>query len=421
MKTYPKNKTAVIVAGFRTPFMFSGRGFKNMKEEELGASAVKELIERTPIKAEEVEELIVGSSESPHNHLAQAIVQLAGLPKGMPAWTVKNKDLSSLESLIMATIKINQGVSSVVIAGGVDNISQKPFLVRSNKAQEIINTRRWKEKAQLLFSLRPFDIEWQSQKEDPLFNGNQGLNYDTLFARFSVSYTEQESFVSQSFKKARKAYKEGKAKEEIIPVFPPFDFDLKEVDEALSPPLFTKALLEEREIEDLVCSRRQALTADGAVFFLIMSKEKAQALGFVPLVSLPFFAYNDPKKGEHQKNNQALGPLYAVSALLKKAGLLTQDIDLWEIGESHPAQTLTCLKGFASLGKENFSLEEIDPDKLNVNGGALALGDPLGATSARMVLSLMKEMKRRQVKWGLATMGFYSHQAGALLLKNELQ
>ena len=308
-------------------------------------------------------------------------------------------------------------MADIIIAGGVENISQQPFFFRSHKVKEVLQAQRWKEKAQLLLSFRPSDMEWLSGDPALFLNRSYGSEGQQVFAELPVSLEEQENLVSISFQKARQAQKAGKDREEIVPIFPPVDFEMKEKDGALSQALFTGALSNGTEPEELVRSGRQALWADGAVFFLIMSREKAKALGFSPLVSLNFFAQG---QGEGRQN-RALSPLYAVEEVLKKAGLKARDIALWEIGESCPAQTLACLKGFYAFSQKDphSPLAEVDPDKCNVNGGALSLGDPIGATPARMVLSLMREMKRQQVEWGLAAMGSYSQQAGALILKNE--
>ena len=456
MESDKANREAVIVAGVRSPFMLSNQDFKNIREDELGASTIKELIEKASIQKEDIEELIVGNSEGADLHLARSIAQMAGLSHEVSSWTVKKSDLSSLESLILATMKIRQNVQDIVIAGGVENVSQRPFLFRSNKVQDIFYARGWKEKAQLVLSLRPKDIEWQGPLKAPFCRGVREPDWDSFFADFSISRADQEKFVSHSFQKARRANKEdqtgpeisvtkevfpssgpdgkhafsnkisqNKGKEEIIPIFPPFDFELKEKDGALIQPIFTTPGSEDKDTEEITRSRRQALWADGAVFFLLMSRAKAKALGYTPLVSIYAFAHSgeagqDRGGGFYKEvKKPVLGPLYATEKVLKKAGLQARDIHLWEIGESFPAQALACLKGFATFEGRDTPLGEVALSQCNVNGGALAFGDVPGATSARMVLSLMKEMKRRQVEWGLATMGFYSHQAGAILLKNS--
>ena len=425
MESSQKKREPVIVAGFRTPFMLSGQDFKNIREEDLGAMALKELLQRTPVR--QIEELIVGGGAYGTKDLAHAIGKKVHLLPSTTTVTVQKGDLSSLESLIISAVKIQQGLADTIVAGGVDNMSQRPFLFRSNKIKELRHATTWKEKASLLCSFRPSDVD--GPEGLPFFNGRQEPDWDLMFADFPVSREEQTAFVTSSFQKAGKAEREGKWKEEIAPIFPPLDFELKERDSTFACSSFMATPYLTKGLEDRVRAHCRALSADGAVFFLLMSREKAQALACSPLVSLYAFAYSGdllPNEGLrpfiHKEGmaERVLSPIYATEKALKKAGLQVQDIGLFEVGESFSAQALTCLKNFASIGKKNpSSLKEIDLDKCNVNGGALALGDPLGATSARMVLSLLKEMKRREVEWGLATMGFYNSQAGALILKNE--
>ncbi len=386
----------------------------------MGAVLLKELLQRTPTGP--IEELIVGGGAGGTKNLAHAIGKRANLSPSTATLTVQKGDLSSLESLTLSAVKIQQGLTDTIVAGGVDNVSQRPFLFRSNKIKELRHATTLKEKIRLLCSFRPSDVDGPAELSFfNGFNGGREPDWDLMFADFPVSREEQAGFVRRSFQKAEKAEQEGKWQEETAPVFPPLDFELKERDSAFARSSFVDQP-HSKELEDKVRAHGRALSADGAVFFLLMSREKAQALSCPPLVSLHAFACSGSLTGAGAGAGQrVLNPLYATEKVLKKAGLKAQDIGLFEVGESFASQALSCLKGFASMGKSPLSpLGEVDPDKCNVNGGALALGDPPGATSARMVLTLLREMKRREVEWGLATMGFYGSQAGALILKNEL-
>ena len=338
------DRSAVIVAGFRTPFMLMGQDFKHIREEELSALTIKELLIRSAVKEEEVDELIVGNRGAGSVSLAQMIARQAGLPAEVSAYTVQKEDLSSLESLVSAVLKIQHGLIDIAVAGGVDNMSQSPFFFRSHKIKEMIAKQDWKEKARVLFSFRPSDIEWEGEGYFPLRAWSQDFDFIDL----PVTYAEQEDFIAKSFQKVRKAHREGKSKEEIIPIFPPMDFELKDRDAVLfrSTLLSTKKKAME-EWESIVKDQRRALWADGALFFLIMSRAKAQALGLLPLVSVSAFAFSGGKR-----NKRALNPVHSAEKVLQKVGLSVKDIGLWEIGESFPALSLACVKKAFSLKRK---------------------------------------------------------------------
>ncbi len=422
------NEDAVIVEGFRTPFVKSGKNFENMSVEELASHTLRELLERTQIDPKEIEGVILGntvnSMDSPN--LARTVSLLSGLPASVSATTVKRMDISSLESVVSATIKIKAGLANTMIAGGVENMSQMPILLNSGMTKiikQIMQSKTWIEKAKQTLSLRLSDLKLQFADKKILIDSFSGLHQEqiakALSDNFHISRKEQDEFTLMSFEKALAAQKKGKWKEEIVPVFPPPDFEWVEEDTELEnkPSLHQLSELPSFFDKDhgTVTSGNSSFPADGAVLFLIMSKEKAKALGYQPLASIHSFACIGT-----ESHTQGLGPVYASEKALKQAHLQIKDINLFEINEAFSAQALACLKAFESsaLTENSTSLGAVDPSKCNVNGGSLALGNPLSATTARMILSLTKEMKRQQVEWGLVTSGMCEGQAGAFILKN---
>ena len=415
------NQEAVIVEGFRTPFVKSGKNFEHMSAEELGSHTLRELLERTHIDPKEIEGVILGntvnSMDSPN--LGRIVSLRAGLSPSISATTVQRMDISSLESVVSATIKITAGLANTLIAGGVESMSQMPIFLNSGITKiikQIIQSETWKEKAKQTLSLRLSDLKLHFVDKTILidsFSGlHQGQTAEALSDNFHISRKEQDEFTLMSFEKACLAQKKGKWKEEIVPVFPPTNFELVEEDTELEnqPSLHQLSELPSFFDKDYstVTSGNSSFPADGAALLLIMSKEKAQSLGYQPLASIYSFACIGA-----EPRTQGLGPVYASEKALKKANLQIKDINLFEINEAFSAQTLACLKAF-----ESSTPGAVDPEKCNVNGGALALGNPLSATPARMILSLTKEMKRQQVEWGLVTAGMCEGQASALILKN---
>ncbi len=429
---FKNNREVVIVEGFRTPFVPSGQNFQNMPAEELGAWLIRELLERTEIALDEVEEVVLSNivNSSGHSNIAYTIAVRAGLPHSIFATTVRRMDISSLESVFVSADKIRCGLADTLIAGGVESMSQAPILLESGLTKaikKIIQSKTWKEKVKSVFSLRQSDIRFQFADKKLCINSLSGLNRrqiaEILSEIFYISREEQDAFVLVSCEKARRAQKEGRWKEEIVPVFPPGDFELIEKDKGLDSEPSMHYLSELpayfKEDHGSVTVGNSSAYADGSAVLLMMSREKAKALGYRPLVSVHSFARDG---AGFQLDN--LGLARAVEKVLQPAGLKIKNIDLFEVDESFSVQALACLKTLGSFlfgkgcAKGGAGFGEMNPEKCNVNGGALALGNPLSATPVRMILNLAKEMRRRKVEWGLMAEGIHNEQAGALLLKN---
>ena len=426
------NKEAVIVEGFRTPFVKSGQDFQDMSAEELGIWVLRELLERTQMDLNEIEEVILGNiiNSLDQPNMARAVAMRAGLPQNVFA---QKTSVSPLESVFSSTTKINSGLVNTVIVGGVESMSQAlvapgPGLTKIIK--KVIQSKTWKNRVKHILSLRLSDIKFQFTDQKLFFNSitswDSGKIVECLSEHFHISRKEQDEFTLMSFQKACQAQKRGTWKEEIVPVFPPADFELVEKDPNLEniPSLHFLSELKPCFNGDhgTVTAGNSSFPSDGAALLLIMNEEKAKTLGYKPLVSIHSFS---PCKCGIPGNIIRV-PCVPREQALKQVNLQIKDIDLFEIDESFSVQILACLKAFKSPelagnpSEKNFVLGEVDPEKCNVNGGALALGHPLSATPIRMILNLAKEMNRRQVKWGMVVSGVCQGQAGALILKNIL-
>jgi acetyl-CoA acetyltransferase family protein len=419
-----------IVDGIRTPFVKAGTLFEDIPAQRLGAMCVRELLEITRLKPDLVDEVILGCVAQPADasNIARVVSLYAGIPKTNKAYTLSRNCASGMEAVTSAFEKIKCGLDEIVIAGGVESMSNIPLLlgreltkilVRLNKAKTIL------EKLRLIAALRfrhfkpvPGIVVGLT---DPVCGLNMGQTAEILAKEFGITRTEQDEFALMSHKRA--VLNRMKLREEIFPVFIPPGFDVV-VEDDFGP--------RENQTFEALCNLKPCFDkytgtitvgnscqiTDGACCLLVMDEEKAKELGYEPLGHIRSYTYVgvEPSK-------MGLGPAYAIPMILGKAGLSLKEIDLIEINEAFAAQVLSCLKLLDSkkFAQDYFNKSEaiggISLDKLNVNGGAIALGHPVGVTGARLVLTLLKEMKRRNARFGLASLCVGGGQGGAIILE----
>ncbi len=421
------SKDVVIVEGLRTAFIPSDTLFKNIRADELGAWSIRELILRTQMKAEEVDEVIMG------NCLAQLdIAHLSAVMAGLQyvsSFTVNKDSLSSMESVILSFHRIHSHTASVVIASGVESLSCIPFSFTRDLTKWVdgmLQSKNWFDKFRYLVEFRFSQCKLQRNFPDFFMDGicknEKKMKY--LAREFNISCEKQDEFALRSYEKAFFAQKSGKLSKEITPVYSPPHFHLVEkdlkYDQKPSKRLLSRMSSPFHSKEGALTAGNTAFMADGSVSLLMMSRDKALSLGYRPLVSVHSFASTHSELSQN-----GLGLVLACKKLLDKTKMQIKDISLFEFHEAFSAEVLANLEAFGSTSfaekhlNQSLALGEIDREKLNVNGGSLAFGHPPGATGARLVLDLMKEMKRRQVEWGIATSSEKDGQATALLLKNE--
>ena len=449
MSTSPRD--VVVVEGIRTPFAKADTKLKNVHPAELGRVALKELLARTNLKPELVEEVIVGNAGNPPDavNISRVVALHAGIPQKTSAFTVHRNCASALESISSGYERIKSGTMDVVVAGGTESMSQMPLLFSREFTKifgKLATARSTGQRLGALGSLLKADLQQvvelvttgPMQKAphkpvisivegltDPFVGKNMGETAELLAKEFGLSRGEQDEFALKSHLKAAAAMKNGTFAQEITPVF--------------LPPKYTEVVAEDvgpRENQTLEAlgklkpffdKRTGTVTAgnacpitDGAAMVLLMSREKAQSLGLKPIARIRSYAY-----AGLEPERMGLGPVYATPIALKRAGLTMKDMGLIELNEAFAAQVMACMKAYASKQFANTKLDlpeavgEIDPAKLNVNGGAIALGHPVGATGTRLVVTLMKEMQRRNVQFGLATLCIGGGQGGAMILERE--
>lgn len=378
-------KEVVIIDAVRTPVGSFGGSLTGIPAVELGTIVVKELIKRTGIDSSQVDELIFGCvlQAGQGQNVARQVLIRSNIPQAVPAMTINKVCASGLRSVSLAAQTIKAGDAEIVIAGGTENMSAAPYA---------INKARWGARMNddKLVDIMIHDGLWE------IFNNyHMGVTAENVADQYKLTRADQDELGLMSQQRAEKAIKEGRFKDEIVPVLIPqrkgdpkvFDTDehprLGTTQEGLTKlkPAFKK--------DGTVTAGNASGINDGAVAILVMSADKAKELGLKPMAKIVSYASAgvDPKV-------MGLGPIPATRKALEKAGLTIADIDLIEANEAFAAQ-------FCAVGKDL----GFDMEKVNVNGGAIALGHPIGASGARILTTLLHEMKKRDdVKRGLATL-----------------
>ncbi len=427
-------KEIVIAGGIRSPFVKAGTNFHNLTAYDLGAIVLKELLYKTNLDIKLIDEIIVGNVANPPEamNIARVIALLAGLPYDIPALTVHRNCSSGMQAITTAYEKIQAGAAELIIAGGTESMSNIPFYFRKELKEKFTNIMRAKsliQKIKHITSIRPNDlfpvVGVLVGLTDPVSGLNMGQTAEVLAKEFNISRLSQDEFAILSHKKTVSSTKAGKLQEEIMTVYVPDKFkEAINIDigpredtniEALAKlkPVFDK-------INGSVTVGNACSVTDGACMLIVTTKEKAQNLGLEILGTLKAYSYAglDPRR-------MGLGPVFSTYKLLKKEKMNLKNIQLIELNEAFAAQVIACETAFNSkeFCRKNFNDEaigEIDRNILNVNGGAIALGHPVGATGARIVLTLLKEMKRRNLNIGLATLCIGGGQGAALLFEKDI-
>jgi acetyl-CoA C-acetyltransferase len=398
-------KEVVIVAGVRTPVGKHGGAFRDLPAQHLAAVVIEELLKRTQIDPNLIDEVIFGCigqySDAPN--VARVAALMAGVPVHVPAYTVQRNCASGIQSITCAYQAIQAGDGEIFIVGGTESMSTAPYCVRG---------ARW---GLRLRSTEFIDTLWEGLT-DPLCGQIMGRTAENLAMLYGITREEQDKYAVQSHRKAFMATRMGKFKEEIVPVVVSKKAAGQEVapeivseDEtinpsltveraALYPPVFMKG--------GTVTPANACPISDGAAALLVMTAEKAKALGYEPMAYIRSYAY-----AAVPPEIMGIGPARAIPLALKKAGLTLKDIDLIELNEAFAAQVLAVGREMEKYGW--------DWDKVNVNGGAIALGHPVGCTGAKLTVTIIHEMKRRNAQFGLVTMCVGGGQGGALILERK--
>jgi len=387
----------VIVSAVRTAVGSFGGSLKNVSAVELGAAVIREAIIRAGIKPEIIDEVVMGNvvqADGGPNPSRQAAVK-AGIPYDVPSFTINKLCGSGLRAVSLAYQMILSGDSDIVVAGGMENMSMAPYLLTEN---------RW---GQRMGDGKIKDALFEDALTDPFLNYHMGVTAENIAQRWNITREMQDNFSLSSQLKTEKAILEGKFKDEIVPISIPQrkgDAIIFEQDEY---PKFGSCIENLTKLkpafkkDGTVTAGNSSGLNDGAAAFVIMSEDKAKQLGIKPLAKIVSFASKglDPAI-------MGYGPVPSTRAALEKANLKVEDMDLIEVNEAFAAQSLAVAKDL------NFDME-----KVNVNGGAIALGHALGGSGGRILVTLIHEMIKRDAKKGLATLCIGGGQGTAIVIE----
>lgn len=411
----------VIVDGVRTPFLKMGSDFAAIDATEQGRIVLQTLLNRTGIDPELIDETIFGCVSQPADaaNIARVIALRAGIPERIPAMTVHRNCGSGLESLTVAAERSMSGQGDIFLVGGTENMTRIPLLFSLAAAAKFSALSRQKTaggRVAAALKFRPSDfapiIGLRLGLSDPVSGMNMGETAELLARDFSISREEQDNFALASHQKAAAARE--KLAEEICPVYlPKSKKGFVDADNGVRESQSLEALAKLKPVFEkgtgTVTAGNSSQITDGAVGLLVMKESKAEELGLEPIGRLTGYAYAgcDPKR-------MGLGPAYAIRKLAESTGLKPEDADVVEVNEAFAAQAIAVVR---MLETEPFAGLAIPEEKLNPNGGAIALGHPVGATGSRLVLTALKELQRTGGKRALVSMCIGGGQGGAAWLE----
>ncbi len=401
-------KDVVIVDAVRTPVGNHGGVFRDVDAKELARTVIRGLLDRTKIDPASVDEVIFGCIAQPSDapNITRVAALMAGIPKEVPGYTVIRNCNSGMDAIVQAWRSIQVGDGEIYLVGGVESMSNIPYIVKG---------ARWGLKIR---HAQFTDAMWEGLT-DPICGQLMGRTAENLVDEFGITRQAQDEFAVQSHKKAFMATRMEKFADEIVPVEVSKKVAGQEIarekilqDETINPGLTVqKAALYPTIFKEggTVTPANACGISDGASAMLIMTADKAKELGYEPMGRIVAYGYAGV-----EPHRMGIAPAYAAPKALKKAGLTLTDMDLIEINEAFAAQVLSVGKALKDEGW--------DWGKVNVNGGAIALGHPVGSSGCRIVVTLLHEMKRRAkedkpARYGLATLCAAGGQGSALIVE----
>ncbi|MFA8440174.1 thiolase family protein [Pueribacillus sp. YX66] len=387
----------VIVGAARTAIGRYGGTLKNVSSGHLASTVIQEAIKRAGITPEQVDEVILGEvrQQTDESNVARVAALRAGIPETSPAFTINRLCASGMQAIGSAVQQISFGLADIVVAGGTENMSLAPYYLRGS--------RFGGDRAHLVDS----NTENGQQPQETFGTKlGMGMTAENVAERFNISREDQDAFAAESQRRAQVAIENGKFKDEIVPV------EVKErkntitfdQDEFPRPGTTIEVLSKLRPAfkeGGSVTAGNACGRNDGASALVIMTKAKAEELGLKPLAKIV-----DWTAAGVSPEVMGIGPVPAVQKLLERTGKSLDDIGLIELNEAFASQALACIREL-----------NLDENKVNVNGGAIALGHPLGSTGSRITISLLYEMMRRNEKYGIATLCVGGGQGMALMLE----
>ncbi len=391
------NEEVVIVSAVRTPIGTFGGSLKNISSGHLAALVIEEAINRASIQPDQVDEVIMGEvrQTTESSNVARVAALRAGLPETTPAFTVNRLCASGMQAAASGVQEILHGDAEIVVVGGTESMSRSPIYLRGARFGDET----------------PYLVDSNTeagQQPTEIYGANlgMGMTAENVAETYKISREDQDIFALESQKRAKAAIMKGRFQEEIIPVQvnrkkESFQFTQDE------HPRFTTTLDKLATLKPAfkpngtVTAGNACGRNDGAAALVMMKRQKAQELGLKPLAKIVDWAVSGVSP-----EIMGIGPVPAVKRLLAKQNKSIQDIDLFELNEAFASQALACIRELS-----------LDYEKVNVNGGAIALGHPVGATGARILTTLLYEMIKRQQQFGIATLCVGGGQGMAMMIE----
>ena len=421
-----------ILGGVRTPFAKAGGPLKRMPVYELGRIAIAELLARQELDPARLDHVLMGNCAMPAEaaNTARVVALRAGIPERVPAATVHRNCASGMEAVADGLYRLAAGDAKLVMAGGMESMSRIPLMYAYEYSDWLEGLMRAKSPFQKLGAFTRFQPAVMLKPRIAIAEGltdlvcglNMGQTAEVLAREFRITRERQDAYALVSHQRAVAARE--RLREEIVPLFPPRDFEMVADDVGPREGQTIEALAKLKPYFDrrngTVTVGNACQVTDGAVALLLGGDREARAWPTPPLGRIRAFAFAglSPRR-------MGLGPVFAMNLALEKSGLTLDDIDLFEINEAFAAQVIACLEaarsdafGRAELGLGR-ALGEIPMERLNVNGGAIALGHPVGASGARLLLTLLMEMRRRGLKRGLASLCVGGGQGAAFIVERD--
>ncbi len=426
------NKPVYIVQGKRTPQAKSGTQLKDVDAPYLGAYLIRYLLDDTSIPNDAVDEVIIGNTGTPakYPNIGRVIALEAGLDKKTSGYSCHRNCASGMEAVSHAYLKIASGRSDIILAGGVENMSQMPLIYGKEMTElfvQMMKAKTVKDKLKAIGTFRPPFlspiIAIEQGLTDPFCGLNMGQTAELLAREFGLTREQQDTFANRSHQLACQAQEKGIWAEEIVPlpVGPNMEHLLKDdvgprknsTVEGLSKmrPYFEKK-------SGTVTVGNACPITDGGSVLLFASEEAVKKYDLKPLARLVDYHFHglEPER-------MGMGPLLAMDGVLKRTGMTIDQMDYIEINEAFAAQVMAVVEACknpeasARFGLDH-TIGEIPLDKLNVNGGGIALGHPVGSTGSRLIVTLMHQLRREKAKYGIASLCIGGGQGGAVIIEN---
>ncbi len=429
------NKPVYLVEGKRSPQAKAGMNLKDTAAPFLASYLLRNILDQTTIPNDQVDEVIIGNVGAPakYPNVSRVIALEAGLDKKTSAYTVHRNCASGMEALSQAYDKISSGRSNIILAGGVESMSQMPLIYGKEMTDLFVNVMKAKsiqDKLKALSSFRPPYlspvIAIEQGLTDPFCGLNMGQTAELLAREFGISRIEQDEFANRSHMLAIKATSEGKFAEEIVPISVGDKLD-KLLTSDVGPranstvdglskmrPYF------ERKTGTVTIGNSCPIT-DGGSAFLLVSEDALKKYNLTPMARMVDYHFHglEPER-------MGMGPAVAIDGIMRRTGFSLDQMDLVEINEAFAAQIIAVRKSFTDKKIANkFGIEvawgEIPEENFNVNGGGIALGHPVGSSGSRILVTLAHEMKRRKSTYGVASLCIGGGQGGAVIIENLMK